>query len=191
MTMTSDEERREVAERLRMCARETNGTRDFAMYLSYWVGIDDVADSEGKHFSVAADRRCAERTLEKLADLIDRPTCRNVSGCQDVFECSECRCRVELITEVCNELIAAEVINGAWGNGGDRRNKLARAGYDPDAIQAIVNRKLHPSRKSNEQIATQVIAGKWGNGSDRRNRLASAGYDPDVIQSIVNRKLGA
>ena len=32
-----------------------------------------------------------------------RPTCRNVSGCQDVFECSECRCRVELITEVCNE----------------------------------------------------------------------------------------
>lgn len=25
-----------------------------------------------------------------LADLIDRPTCRNVSGDQDKFECSEC-----------------------------------------------------------------------------------------------------
>ena len=31
------------------------------------------------------------------------PTCRNVSGCQNVFECSECRCRAELVTEVCNE----------------------------------------------------------------------------------------
>lgn len=98
MTMTSDEERREVAERLRMCARETNGTRDFAMYLSYWVGIDDVADSEGKHFSVAADRRCAERTLEKLADFIDRPTCHldltdvETHGNVNVrcYECSEC-----------------------------------------------------------------------------------------------------
>ena len=34
---------------------------------------------------------------------IDRHTCRNVSGGQDVFECSECRCRAELVTEVCNE----------------------------------------------------------------------------------------
>ncbi|WP_298626641.1 hypothetical protein [uncultured Senegalimassilia sp.] len=48
------------------------------MYLSHWVGIDEVTDDEGKHFSVAADRRCAERTLEKLADLIDRPTCEAV-----------------------------------------------------------------------------------------------------------------
>lgn len=76
---------------------------------------------EGNPFTVAADRRLAERTLEKLADLIDPsgfhalahymeswslsidPTCRNVSGCQNVFECSECRCRAELVTEVCNE----------------------------------------------------------------------------------------
>lgn len=38
-----------------------------------------------------------------VADLIERQTCRNVSGYQDVFECSECRCRVDMITEVCNE----------------------------------------------------------------------------------------
>lgn len=41
--------------------------------------------------------------LDELADLIDRPTCRNVSGFKDTFECSECRCKVELIAEVCNE----------------------------------------------------------------------------------------
>lgn len=75
------------------------------MYLSHWVGIDDAdrIDDEGKHFTVAANRREAERTLEKLADLIDRPTCRNVSGDQDVFECSECGCKAEMIIDVCNE----------------------------------------------------------------------------------------
>ncbi|WP_333785728.1 hypothetical protein [Parolsenella catena] len=73
--MTSDKERREVAARLRACAQDVSGTRDFAMYLSNWVGIEGVTDDEGNPFTVAADRRCAERTIEKLADLIDRPTC--------------------------------------------------------------------------------------------------------------------
>ena len=45
------------------------------MYLSHWVGFDGVTDDEGKHFTIAADRREAELTLERLADLID-PTCR-------------------------------------------------------------------------------------------------------------------
>lgn len=89
--MVSDDERREVAARLRACAQDVSGTRDFAMYLSYWVGIDEVTDDEGKHFSVAADRRCAERTLEKLADLIDRPTCEMKSIPKSSYHvCSRC-----------------------------------------------------------------------------------------------------
>lgn len=90
-----------------------------------------------------------------------------------------------------NEQIADEVIEGQWGNGDDRRNRLASAGYDYDTIQSIVNAKLQPSMKSNEQVADEVINGAWGNGDDRRNRLAKAGYDYDAIQSIVNAKLGA
>lgn len=90
-----------------------------------------------------------------------------------------------------NEQIADEVIAGQWGNGDDRRNRLASAGYDYDAIQAIVNDKLQPPMKSNEQIADEVINGAWGNGDDRRNRLSQAGYDYDAIQAIVNEKLGA
>ena len=35
--------------------------------------------------------------------VIGRPTCESTSRYCDVFECSECRCKVELITEVCNE----------------------------------------------------------------------------------------
>ena len=48
-----------------------------------------------------------------------------------------------------NEELAEEVKDGKWGNGEDRKNRLAAAGYDYDAIQAIVNK---------EQIETETIA---------------------------------
>lgn len=42
-----------------------------------------------------------------------------------------------------NEEIAKEVINGKWGNGEDRKNRLAQSGYNYSEIQAIVNRILN------------------------------------------------
>lgn len=74
--MSSENERREVAKRLRFCAKATNGTIEFSICLSHWVGVDGVTDDQGNLFSAQADRREAELTLEKLADLID-PTCEN------------------------------------------------------------------------------------------------------------------
>ena len=88
-----------------------------------------------------------------------------------------------------NEVVAQEVIDGKWGNGEDRKNKLTSAGYDYNAIQKIVNAKLTTPKKSNEFIANEVIAGKWGVGNERKNKLTSAGYDYDAIQKIVNEKL--
>lgn len=41
-----------------------------------------------------------------------------------------------------NEQIANEVIDGKWGNGQDRKNRLIAAGYDYQAVQDIVNKKL-------------------------------------------------
>lgn len=38
--------------------------------------------------------------------------------------------------------IAREVINGKWGNGETRRQKLKSAGYDPDKVQKKVNALL-------------------------------------------------
>jgi hypothetical protein len=38
-----------------------------------------------------------------------------------------------------NDEIAREVINGLWGNGNERKEKLTAAGYDYSAIQAKVN----------------------------------------------------
>ena len=40
------------------------------------------------------------------------------------------------------ETIAKEVIAGKWGNGEDRKKKLAAAGYDYAAVQAAVNKLL-------------------------------------------------
>ncbi|NSH69732.1 hypothetical protein G4977_12035 [[Ruminococcus] gnavus] len=84
-------------------------------------------------------------------------------------------------------------MNGKWGNGSDRTNRLAAAGYDAKAVQNEVNRILKgnattPSKSINE-VAKEVINGKWGNGSDRTNRLAAAGYDAKAVQNEVNRIL--
>ena len=51
----------------------------------------------------------------------------------------------ELFDTVCkktNDKIADEVIEGLWGNGTVRKNKLIKAGYSYEAVQKIVNKKL-------------------------------------------------
>lgn len=58
-----------------------------------------------------------------------------------------------------NEEIANEVLAGQWGNGEDRKNKLTAAGYDYNAIQAIVNQKIGAS---STQPATQTYTVKSG-----------------------------
>lgn len=92
-----------------------------------------------------------------------------------------------------NEEIAREVIAGQWGNGEDRKNKLAAAGYDYNAVQSAVNAivagKPVSNTKSATEIAKEVIAGKWGNGADRKARLQAAGYNYNTIQAEVNRLL--
>ncbi len=45
-----------------------------------------------------------------------------------------------------NEEIANECINGKWGNGVERVNKLKASGYDPEVIQKIINEKLAQSK---------------------------------------------
>lgn len=97
-----------------------------------------------------------------------------------------------------NEVIANEVLAGAWGNGDVRRQRIEQAGYNYQAVQAIVNQRVGqgnpaapvPQKLSNDQVADQVIAGAWGNGDDRRAKLTNAGYDYGAIQAAVNRKLG-
>lgn len=44
--------------------------------------------------------------------------------------------------------VAQEVIAGKWGNGSTRVSKLKAAGYDPDTVQAEVNRRMGASSSS-------------------------------------------
>ena len=89
--------------------------------------------------------------------------------------------------------VAQEVIQGKWGNGAERKQKLAQAGYDYNTVQTEVNKlvsgKTTYMKKSNEEIANEVIQGKWGNGTERKNRLTAAGYNSSAIQKIVNKLL--
>ena len=38
--------------------------------------------------------------------------------------------------------LATEVIQGKWGNGGERKDRLTNAGYNYNEIQKIVNERL-------------------------------------------------
>ena len=90
--------------------------------------------------------------------------------------------------------LAREVINGLWGNGSDRKNKLISASYDYDAVQNRVNEILDGGKatlsKSIDTLAKEVIRGDWGNGADRKKRLTAAGYNYDAVQKRVNQILG-
>ena len=95
-------------------------------------------------------------------------------------------------TKTVNEL-AQEVLQGKWGNGTERKQKLTQAGYDYNKVQAEVNKLVGktstPAKKNNEEIAREVIAGKWGNGAERKQRLTAAGYSYFAIQVLVNKLL--
>lgn len=86
--------------------------------------------------------------------------------------------------------LAREVLAGRWGNGTDRKARLAKAGYDYVKVQAAVNKLVKASQMSEDKkinaVAHEVIAGRWGNGQERIDRLKKAGYNPDKIQKRVN-----
>lgn len=76
-----------------------------------------------------------------------------------------------------NEEIANEVIAGKWGNGTDRKNRLTSAGYDYNAVQDIVNKKLGASGTSYYKKYT-------GSSVSLVDALKAVGVD----SSMANRK---
>lgn len=88
--------------------------------------------------------------------------------------------------------VAKDVIQGDYGNGYTRTQRLRSEGYDPNAVQREVHRILAgdpPVRKTVSQIASEVIAGKWDDGDTRKKRLEKAGYNYAEVQKEVNRLL--
>ncbi|PKV06342.1 N-acetylmuramoyl-L-alanine amidase [Bifidobacterium pseudolongum subsp. globosum] len=92
------------------------------------------------------------------------------------------------------DAVARDVINGKYGNGTDRMNRLRASGYDPNAVQARVNQMLGaggtPATKPDvniDDLARRTIAGEFGNGAERQRRLGS---NYAAVQARVNQMLG-
>ena len=93
------------------------------------------------------------------------------------------------------DTVANEVLQGLWGNGQERFDNLANAGYDAQAVQDRVNAILNdetPSNSANsdlDSVANEVIQGLWGNGQERYDSLTREGYDAQAVQDRVNSLL--
>lgn len=90
--MISDKERREVARKLRAIPHVDCFGHDSINPTDLWRTIG---------FLRTVDGRIPTEEVRYLADLIDRPTCRNVydesemGSCKNGFKCSECKNIVE------------------------------------------------------------------------------------------------
>lgn len=81
--MISDDERREAAARLR------------ALDIHDWYDYKDEINSLESAIECNVDQRFESQSWwHRLADLIDRPTCRNEYGSGRSFFCSACGCDV-------------------------------------------------------------------------------------------------
>ena len=90
-----------------------------------------------------------------------------------------------------NEAIAQEVLAGKWGNGAVRKAKLKKAGYDYDAIQAIVNKNktAKPAAKYHTVVKGDTlakIAKKYGTTVNNLVKLNGI-KNPNIIK--VGQKL--
>jgi len=87
------------------------------------------------------------------------------------------------------DTLAREVINGDWGNGEERKQRLTDAGYDYNQVQARVNEILagdKPAPTPSKDLLTLVkktIRGDFGNGEARKKAL---GDNYAEVQRQVN-----
>lgn len=88
-----------------------------------------------------------------------------------------------------NEEIADEVIRGLWGNGQERKDRLAAAGYDWGAIQAIVDQKLGGGAI---HVGDTVIVNGAGTASSNGSGARTRAYNNQRMKviNIVNGRYG-
>ena len=78
-----------------------------------------------------------------------------------------------------NEEVAQEVLEGKWGNGEERKQRLTEAGYNYQAIQDIVNSIVYADFKVGDRVKTT----NTGNGaSDGSSNKAKAGMTGTITR---------
>ena len=123
--------------------------------------------------------------VRKNGVVIDPTSLMGIPNKEGVYNSYDYVVEVGVLKEI--SVVAKEVINGLWGNGAERVNRLTQAGYNAKEVQNRVNAILGSNKKSVDEIAREVIAGKWGVGDERYQRLTKAGYDYNTVQAKVNQ----
>ena len=143
------------------------------------IGIEgSTGKSTGSHCHYCVRTNASKSQIKDISAISGIPT---ALGTYDDGYADKLKSQKKTVSE-----LAQEVLDGKWGNGQERKEKLTAAGYDYNAVQAEVNKLAAPAKKSNEEIAKEVLAGKWGNGAERKAKLTAAGYNYSAIQKIVN-----
>lgn len=87
--------------------------------------------------------------------------------------------------------VAAEVLQGIWGNGVARKEALIAAGYSYDEVQGKVNELVAARNKEKVLFAAcRVILGEYGNGEARKAAITKLGLDYVHVQTLVNEIIG-
>ena len=110
--------------------------------------------------------------------------------------------REELIAEkkliVKNKLlpldkIVQEVLEGRWGNGEERKDKLIAAGYDYDKIQEEINKQVpQPVQSAPSGTTVQYTpapAGDYPTATEIWNTLTSWGWSPETCAGIIGNMM--
>ena len=72
-----------------------------------------------------------------------------------------------------NQVIAREVLDGKWGNGAERRERLIKAGYNYDKVQSIVNALVYGDPIPEEQP------------TEEKHKPLEIDYDPQLNEGII------
>ena len=80
------------------------------------------------------------------------------------------------------EQLATNTVNGAYGNGEERKKKLGKL-YD--SVQIVINEryKVISASQSHRLLAKEVLKGNLGNGDERKKNLGSY-YN--TVQGLIN-----
>ena len=80
------------------------------------------------------------------------------------------------------EQLATNTVNGAYGNGEERKKKLGKL-YD--SVQIVINErfKANSASESHRLLAKEVLKGNLGNGDERKKNLGSY-YN--TVQGLIN-----
>ena len=79
------------------------------------------------------------------------------------------------------EELAKQVISGKWGSGQERKEKLTKAGYDYDKVQAKVNEMLADTVMTREEVIAKGNA--WARKIAADNRYHYNMWNQKVVQS--------